>query len=156
MDEKGEVVLRNVQESDLPIFFEHQLDSSANYMTAFTAKDPADKAAFTAHWNKILADENITLKTILYDGEVAGHVLNFERFGQPEVSYWIGKNFWGRGIATKALSEFLSQVDIRPLYARAAKDNIASLFKSIKERSRPGIQRATWWQSVRIVMSATL
>lgn len=96
LDEKGEVVLRNVQESDLPIFFEHQLDSSANYMTAFTAKDPADKAAFTAHWNKILADENITLKTILYDGEVAGHVLSFERFGQPEVSYWIGEAlFWG-------------------------------------------------------------
>ena len=43
------------------------------------------------------------------------------------MSYWIGREFWGKGIATKALAVFLSAVKARPLYARAAKDNIASL-----------------------------
>ena len=76
---------------------------------------------------KILADETITIKTILFNGIVTGHVSNFEQFGEPEVSYWIGKEYWGHGIATKALSEFLEYIKVRPLYARAAKDNLASI-----------------------------
>lgn len=121
------IVLRDVVESDLLIFFEQQLDRTANYMAAFTSKDPADRDAFTAHWTKILGDDTITKKTILYEGQVAGYVASFERFGKPEVTYWIGKEYWGRGIATKALSEFLNYLNTRPLYARAAKDNIASI-----------------------------
>ena len=58
---------------------------------------------------------------------MAGHVLSFEQFGEPEVSYWIGKEHWGKGLATEALSRFLSCVKTRPLYARAAKDNTASI-----------------------------
>jgi RimJ/RimL family protein N-acetyltransferase len=122
-----EVLLRDVEESDLPIFFEHQLDPAANHMAAFTAEEPADRAAFTAHWNKILADGAITKKSILLDGQVAGYVVSFERFGKPEVSYWIGRQYWGQGLATKALSEFLKEFSQRPLYARAAKDNMASI-----------------------------
>jgi RimJ/RimL family protein N-acetyltransferase len=121
------VLLRDVMEDDLPIFFEHQLDPAANHMAAFTSKDPADRDAFTAHWIRILADDTITVKTILFGGQVAGHVVGFERFGKPEVSYWIGKEYWGQGIATQALSEFLGYLEARPLYARAAKDNIASI-----------------------------
>ena len=83
--------------------------------------------AFTAHWSKILGDDTVTIKTILFEGRVAGHIAKFERFGQPEVTYWIGRQYWGRGIATQALSEFLDDLPERPLYARAAKDNIASL-----------------------------
>jgi RimJ/RimL family protein N-acetyltransferase len=122
-----EVLLRDVEEGDLLAFFEHQLDPAANHMAAFTAEDPADRAAFTSHWNKILADGAITKKSILLDGQVAGHVVSFERFGQPEVSYWIGRQYWGQGLATNALSEFLKEFGQRPLYARAAKDNIASI-----------------------------
>lgn len=122
-----EVLLRDVEESDLPAFFEHQLDSAANHMAAFTAEDPAIKDAFTAHWNRILADAAITKKSILLDGQVAGHVVSFERFGQPEVSYWIGRQYWGQGLATRAVLMFLKEFGQRPLYARAAKDNIASI-----------------------------
>jgi len=124
---RNDVLLRNTTEDDLPTFFEQQLDSDANYMAAFTAKDPTDKDAFTAHWAKILSDDTITNKTILFNEQVAGHVGCFERFGEPEVSYWIGKEYWGRGLATKALSDFLGYVKLRPLYARVAKDNIASI-----------------------------
>jgi RimJ/RimL family protein N-acetyltransferase len=121
------VILRDVNEDDLPIFFEQQLDTTANYMAAFTAKDPADKVAFKAHWEKILDDERIIKKTIIFNGQVAGQVSSFEQFGEPEVSYWIGREYWGKGIATRALSQLLDYVNIRPLYARAAKDNIASI-----------------------------
>jgi len=112
---------------DLPIFFEQQMDSAANYMAAFTAKDPADRNAFTAHWSRLLGDETVIKKTILFEGDVAGQVLSFERFGKREVCYWIGRQYWGKGIATQALSELLDHLKTRPLYARAAKDNIASI-----------------------------
>jgi RimJ/RimL family protein N-acetyltransferase len=121
------VLLREISESDLPIFFEQQLDPEANYMAAFTAKDPEDRTAFTEHWAKILADETITLRTILFEGFVAGHIVSHGWFGEPEISYWIGKEFWGRGIATRALSDLLDQLLDRPLYARVAKDNKASI-----------------------------
>lgn len=121
------ILLREVKNSDLPIFFEQQLDSTANYMAAFTRKDPTDRESFDAHWTKILADETIPIKTILFEGQVAGSVLSYIQFGKREVSYWLGKEFWGKGIATKALSEFLAELGERPLYARAARDNIASI-----------------------------
>ena len=112
---------------DLAIFFDYQLDAEANYMAAFTAKDPNDRDAFDKHWQKIRSDETVVIKTIVADGEVVGHVASFVQFEQREVTYWIGKSYWGQGIATKALSEFLQVIKDRPLYARAAKDNAASL-----------------------------
>lgn len=124
---KARIVLRDMTEDDLPTFYEHQLDPDANYMAAFTSKDPQDRDAFKAHWTKIMADDSIIIKTILFDGQVAGHILSHGWFGEPEVSYWIGKEFWGKGIATVALFIFLDHYKTRPLYARAAKDNAASL-----------------------------
>ena len=123
------VHLRDVTESDLHIFFEQQLDPAANQMAAFTAKDPADKVAFIAKWTKILGDGSKMKKTVLHDGQVAGHVVAFMApwSGKLEVSYWIGREFWGKGIATDALSVFIRSVTTRPLYARAAKDNLASV-----------------------------
>ncbi|MCF7624451.1 MULTISPECIES: GNAT family N-acetyltransferase [Bacillaceae] len=121
------VRLREVKESDLPILFEQQLDPDANYMAAFTSKDPSDKAAFLTHWKNILSNRDIQKMTILCNGCVAGSILKFEQFGNPEVSYWIGKQFWGKGIATCALLHFLPKIEVRPVYARAAKDNLASI-----------------------------
>jgi RimJ/RimL family protein N-acetyltransferase len=125
----NDVHLRDVTEGDLSIFFEQQLDPVANQMAAFTAKDPADKIAFTAKWTKILGDGSITKKTVLFDGQVAGSVIAFLApwSGHLEVSYWIGREFWGKGIATKALSGILGSLKSRPLYARVANDNLASI-----------------------------
>src|ERR1700732_4274706 len=103
----SDVLLRDVTKSDLPIFFAQQRDAAANRMAAFTARDPADRDAFAAHWAWILGDETTTKKTILFDGHVAGYILSFEQFGQPAVAYWIGKQYWGKGVATRALSAFL-------------------------------------------------
>jgi RimJ/RimL family protein N-acetyltransferase len=119
--------LRNVIKADLPIFFEQQLDKDANYMAAFTTKHPEDKVAFNKHWAKLLSDESVINKTILSEGEVAGHIASFIMFGERNVSYWLGKEFWGKGVATAALTKFLEHVTIRPLYGRAVKDNLASI-----------------------------
>lgn len=122
------IVLRDVMMSDLPIFFDQQLDPEANRMAAFTRKDPADRDAFMAHWAKILRDETITIQTILFDGQVAGSVLSYvDEDGQREVSYWIGRPYWGKGVATRGLLAFLDHIKVRPLYARVAQDNIGSL-----------------------------
>jgi RimJ/RimL family protein N-acetyltransferase len=120
----GDVRLREVTEDDLPIFYEQQADPEANAMAAFPARD---REAFAEHWAKVLADDSVSKKTILFDGHVAGNIMRFEQSGQPLVGYWIGRNYWGKGIATRALSEFLGQVAARPLYARVAKHNVASI-----------------------------
>jgi RimJ/RimL family protein N-acetyltransferase len=126
--ETHDVLLRDVTTSDLPIFFEQQLDPDANWMAAFTAKKPEDRDAFMAHWSRNLEDESNTILTILFDGYVVGHVSSYyDEDGKPEVTYWLGKSYWGKGVASKALSAFLLHVKVRPLYGRAAKDNIASL-----------------------------
>ena len=118
------VLLRNVIASDLPIFFEQQFDPVANQMAAFPARD---REAFMAHWAKILADESNILKTIVYDDQVAGNIVSWAHAGEQEVGYWLGREFWGKGIATQALSLFLEHVASRPLYAYVVKHNIASI-----------------------------
>jgi RimJ/RimL family protein N-acetyltransferase len=96
-------------------------------MAAFTAKDPANREAFTTHWTRILADPTVIIKTIVLDGHVVGSVLSYEEGGRPEVSFWLGKEYWGRGLATEALLQFLAHGNkTRPIYARAAKDNMGS------------------------------
>jgi RimJ/RimL family protein N-acetyltransferase len=123
----NELYLRDVVPDDLPIFFENQLDQEANYMAAFTAKDPTNREAFTAHWHKILANETNIIRTIIFNEQVAGSVSSYEDKGRPEVTYWLGKEYWGKGIATRALKEFLANHNtIRPIYARVAKDNLGS------------------------------
>lgn len=121
------VRLREVVESDLEVFFEHQLDPVGSHMAAFTARDPADKDAFMAHWAKNLADDTTVNRTVLADGQVAGYIASFLWDGKREVGYWIGREFWGRGVATRALKAFLEIVESRPLYAAAAADNAASI-----------------------------
>lgn len=127
MTPKPKPHLRPVLPSDLPIFFQNEQDPDARHMAAFTSADPTDEEAFMAHWDRILADETNIIRTILVGDQVAGSIAKHEAFGVPEVTYWLGRPFWGQGIATAALSQFLDLVPNRPLYARAAKDNIASL-----------------------------
>jgi RimJ/RimL family protein N-acetyltransferase len=124
------VTLRGVAETDLPIFFEYESDPAANHMAAFTRKNPADRNAFEEHWKRILGDKTVVIRTVLFDGHVVGSVARYVdiEFRRPEVTYWIGKEYWGKGIATKALSKFLGgELKDRPIYARSAKDNIASI-----------------------------
>ena len=121
-----DVVLREVHDSDLPVFFRQMNDPEALRMAAFTPKDPADRDAFDAHWKRIRASQDV-LRTVLVDGDVVGSAAVYGEPGEREVTYWIERAHWGRGVATAALRELVAQVPERPLYARAAADNAGSL-----------------------------
>jgi RimJ/RimL family protein N-acetyltransferase len=118
------VELRAVAPADLPILFEHQCDEDAARMAAFP---PRDRDAFMAHWRRILADETVVARTVVCDTAVAGNVVRWERDGHREVGYWIGRDHWGRGVATGALRAFLDVFEARPLQAYVAKHNVASI-----------------------------
>ena len=121
-----EIVLREVHDSDLPVFFRQLNDPEALHMAAFTPKDPADRDAFDAHWERIRASD-VVRRAILADGDVVGSAAVYGEPGEREVTYWIDRAYWGRGITTAALRELLAEVPERPLYARAAADNAGSL-----------------------------
>jgi RimJ/RimL family protein N-acetyltransferase len=117
------ITLRPVTAFDLPLFYEQQADPAATRMAAFPARA---REPFMAHWARIMADESVILRTVLCDDQVAGNVASFMQAGLREVGYWIGRDFWGRGIATQALGLFLEELKDRPLYAHVAKHNVAS------------------------------
>jgi RimJ/RimL family protein N-acetyltransferase len=121
-----EIQLRDVSESDFPIFFEYQRDPLSARMAAFGTKDP-DPEALAARWKKSLVNDATMQKAIVVDGTVVGFVGSFLHDGQLQVTYWIARDHWGRGIATGALSQLLQCVTSRPIYASAAKDNGGSL-----------------------------
>jgi len=122
------ITIREVAPSDLQNFYEHQLDPEAIRMAAFVSgRDPEDKAVFDAHWNKILnSPQNIT-RTIVVEGQVAGYIACFPNEGNMEVTCWLGRELWGKGIATRALQRMLHLVDDRPIVGRTASDNIGSI-----------------------------
>jgi RimJ/RimL family protein N-acetyltransferase len=120
------VTLRQATLADRDAWFRMMSDPASLLMAAFTPPNPDDRAAFDARWARILADQCLLVRTILVDGVVAGSVSRYYDAGHAEVTYWIDRAFWGRGIASEALRLFLSEVSERPLYARAATDNAGS------------------------------
>lgn len=127
MSDSHSVTLREIEASDLEAFFVHQLDPEAIRLAAFTCDDPTDRKAFDAHWKKILGAPRITQRTIVAGGQVVGHVACFPQGEDLEVTYWLGREFWGRGLATQALRQLLLLVPARPILARSAKDNHGSV-----------------------------
>jgi RimJ/RimL family protein N-acetyltransferase len=122
---ESDMILRDVDDGDLPIFFEQQRDEDALRMAAFAARG---WDAFMAHWRtKVLGDPSTRKKTIVVNGGVAGNILSWEHGGRRLVGYWIGRDYWGRGVATAALSEFLEHETTRPLYAHVAVHNLGSI-----------------------------
>jgi RimJ/RimL family protein N-acetyltransferase len=136
------LLIRDVTQADLPTFFEHQKDPEAARMAAF---QPRARDAFMAHWTRILADSGSAVKTIVFEGQVAGNVVSWTSSGERLVGYWVGKEFWGKGVATAALAQFLVVYPERPLHAHVAKDNVGSVrvlqkcgFVVIGEEQVPG------------------
>jgi len=121
----NQVRLRNVEPGDLPVFFEHQLDGEATRMAAFPSRD---RAAFDAHWAaNILGNPTAITQTVLVDGQIAGNIGSWAQDGVRMVGYWIGREHWGNGVATRALPAFLRLVTDRPLLAHVAKHNVGSI-----------------------------
>ncbi len=128
------ISLTSTIKSHLPIFFQNQADPEANYMAAFTPKDPYDKEAYISKWTKLLNDENITMRTILQDQKVVGIVCTFPMDNKLHLTYTIKKSFWGQGIATKAVQLFLKEFQTRPIHASTAFDNHGSMKVLLKNR----------------------
>jgi RimJ/RimL family protein N-acetyltransferase len=133
------VQLRAVVADDLPIFFEQQLDAEATPLAALLARN---REAFMTHWAKILRSDTVHIKTILFEGQVAGNIVCWEQSDRSLIGYWLGREYWGKGIATQALSEFLKQVKVRPLYAYIAQHNLAS--RQVLEESESELMDEGW------------
>lgn len=119
------IKLRDATTEDLPIFFLHQQDSEATEMAGFPARD---EESFYLHWKeKILGNQQNIKKTILVNDRVVGNMLCWKQSDEWYIGYWIGKEFWGNGIASLALKEFIFHCKIRPLFAHVLKHNKASI-----------------------------
>jgi RimJ/RimL family protein N-acetyltransferase len=118
--------LRELRDEDLEVLFGQWADPVAAHMAAFTAPDHMDRGAFERRWSRLRADETVMNRVIVVEGEVAGTIGSWGEPGEREVTYWIGRSHWGKGIATCALEAFLTLDPSRPLHARIAHDNVAS------------------------------
>jgi S-methylmethionine-dependent homocysteine/selenocysteine methylase/RimJ/RimL family protein N-acetyltransferase len=125
MQDRGvNVELRPVVDEDLSILFEHQADPQAAAMAKFPTRE---RDAFDAHWARMMHDSSVILRTIVADGTVTGALSSFAEGGERLIGYWIGREFWGRGIATRGLAQFLEVVTARPLRAHVAPTNAGSI-----------------------------
>ena len=123
---KNNIILTETKKDDLNTFFQFQLDKEANYLAAFTAKDPNDKTAYIEKYTRHLNDPTINMRTIIVNDTIAGSIAKFIMDNEAEITYWIDRNFWGQGVATNALKAFLKIEQTRPIYGRTAFDNYGS------------------------------
>lgn len=121
------VALRPVDDSDLDALFDQMRDPESVLMAAFTTADPDDRGAFDAHMARLRSSTDLTLRAVTCDGRLVGSIGSFVLEGNTEVTYWIERAAWGKGIATRAVALLLDLVPTRPLHARAASDNAGSL-----------------------------
>ena len=142
------VLLRGVAAADFDLLFEYGRDPEAVRVAAFTSKDPSDRAAFDAHWGRLLADASVRARAVVADGRVVGNVVSFVHSGKREVAFWIGREHWGRGFASAALAAFLREEAHRPLLAHVAKDNLGSRRVLEKCGFRP-IGEGRWFANAR-------
>jgi len=136
------VTLRKTEPGDLETLFHYQADEAAAHMAAFISEQWKDKAAYLEKWNKLLSDGANDIYTIISGNEIVGSISTWYLMDELHISYWIGKEYWGKGIATKALQQFLAIATERPLFGRVAFDNIGSAkvlmkcgFRKIKEET---------------------
>jgi len=122
------IVLREIEDRDVDVLFEHASDREAIRMAAFTSPAFDDRDAFRARLARIRRDPTTTNRVIEMDGRAVGHIASFDLDGKREVTYWIDRQHWGKGIATRALREFVTRIEpARPLHAAAAADNAGSI-----------------------------
>lgn len=121
------VSLRPIEDRDLDTIYQQVTDPESVRMAAFTAEDQTDRCAFLSRMARVRADAGASNRVIEVDGAIAGTIASFRIDDQLEVTYWVDRTQWGKGIASAALQILLAETAERPLYARAASDNVGSL-----------------------------
>ena len=124
---KMNVSLRPLEDRDLDTIYQLVTDPESVRMAAFTAEDQTDRRAFLNRMSRLRADTSVSYRVIDVDGSIAGTIASFRIDNQPEVTYWVDRTQWGKGIASAALQILLAETAERPLDARAASDNVGSL-----------------------------
>src|SRR5262245_33887378 len=120
------LTLRELRDDDLPLLYEQWADPVAVHMAAFTAPDHMERDAFERRWSRLRADDTVLALVVVVDDDVVGTIGSWGDPGEREVTYWIGRSYWGRGIATAALEALLAVDRSRPIHAHVASDNVAS------------------------------
>ena len=118
--------LRKSQIEDLEVFFSNQKDPDAIHLAAFTSKNPNDREAYINKWSRLLKEESVHMQTILLEGVAIGCIVKFVIQGEAEITYALKKEFWGQGIVSRSLQEFLKIENTRPIFGRTAFDNFGS------------------------------
>lgn len=125
-NDKLNIRLRPTEVRDLDILFQFQLDQEARYLAAFTSEETTNREAYLTKYTKLLNDPTVNNQTIVAGDDIVGSIAKFVIEGDTEITYWVDRNFWGQGIATVALTDFLALETIRPIFGRVAYDNISS------------------------------
>ena len=118
------ISLRAITEADLPTLYENQRDPEATEMVGFPARE---LEAFLAHRAKTEADPTNESRAIMVGETLAGDIVSWAQDGERRIGYWIGKQYWGRGVASAALKAFVAELTERPLYADVLKTNTGSI-----------------------------
>lgn len=139
------IILRPVGAEDVPTLYNQQIDEESNRMAAVNSRD---QPTFEAHWARVLDDSTMVIRGIWVDGQLAGCIGCFLQQEVRHLGYWLGKEFWGHGIATAAVQLLLQEIPDRPLHATVASHNLASLrilqrsgFRITGRRHSPGNER---------------
>lgn len=119
----GPIVLRPVEQGDVPSLYAHQRDPEAAQMAGFA---PRTWEVFQAHWARLQADAAVVNRTVLVGKQVAGSLACYLEDGERLIGYWFGRSFWGRGVATAALAQFVAELPPGPLAAYVGRHNTAS------------------------------
>jgi RimJ/RimL family protein N-acetyltransferase len=92
-------------------------------------------------------------------GDVVGSVNISPNEGRDSLGYWIAREHWGRGIATRAVALMLEEFARRPLYATTAAHNLPSLrvlqkngFEVIDRVHTPPTSRTVERETVTLVL----
>ncbi|MBL9148065.1 MAG: GNAT family N-acetyltransferase [Phycisphaerae bacterium] len=124
-----EISIRPTTAADVPSLFAFECEPAANERAG---TKPRDWPTFESRWAEILADidgtrTRVVPRVILADGEVVGAVNISPQGDADAIGYWIAKEHWGRGIASRAVERMLEEYTRRPLYATVAAGNAPSL-----------------------------
>jgi RimJ/RimL family protein N-acetyltransferase len=169
--EGARIELRDVVVADHDALFAFQCDPAG---AAMAMVKPRSREAFDAMWARFgeqvaRGEPGLVAKAILADGVLCGSIGCFVSGGEPSadelserelsVGYGIGRAWWGRGIASRALALLLEQSATRPIFARAAASNVASRrvlekngFVAVSSQWSPETERYLACEEVKFVL----